>query len=98
MGRKNTATPPIRMMTMDNTHAKIGRSMKNRANMPTPRRINPKSEIRNPKSEIRTPKSETNPNIEALNSKLHLAGFRHLDFGCGVCFGLRIWDFEFLLE
>src|SRR5579871_3564398 len=36
MGRKKTATRPIRIMTIDTTQAKIGRSMKNRANMQSP--------------------------------------------------------------
>ena len=31
MGKKKMATPPIRMMTSESTHAKIGRSMKKRA-------------------------------------------------------------------
>ena len=36
MGRKTTATPPMRMMTSDRTQAKIGRSMKNLANTRVP--------------------------------------------------------------
>jgi len=59
MGSESSATPPVRVIRIDSTAAKIGRSMKNREIMADPPEVsNQKSEVRGRKSKVGSQRSD----------------------------------------